>query len=184
MPTRRVVMVVDMQNGVFATPRLNREACAARINALTQAADAVIFIQHADEEALPEGSEAFALLAELNQPEGAFYVTKSACDAFYNTSLDALLREQSIDEFVICGCATDYCVDATIKNGVSRGYRITIAEDAHTTADRPAAPAGVLIRHYNDVWRSFIAPANPPQVLPTQTILDAWRMNSPFPILS
>ena len=143
----------------------------------SQAAEAVIFIQHTEAGGLEEGSEGFALLPDLNQPAGAFYVTKTACDAFYNTSLEALLREQEIDEFIICGCATDYCVDATFKNGVSRGYHITVAEDAHTTANRPAADAQVLIAHYNDVWRNFIAPANPPSVKRTETILENWKAN-------
>ncbi|SUX59956.1 isochorismatase [Citrobacter amalonaticus] len=71
----------------------------------------------------------------------AKYVTKTACDAFYKTALEQLLREQAISHFVICGCATDYCVDTTIRNGASRSYRITVAEDAHTTAHRAAAPA-------------------------------------------
>lgn len=96
---------------------------------------------------------------------------------FYNTSLEALLREHGIREFVICDCATDYCVDATIKNGVSRGYHITVAEDAHTTANRPAAEAQILINHHNDVWRNFIAPMNPPAVKRTETILENWKAN-------
>ncbi|MOA25872.1 Isochorismatase family protein [compost metagenome] len=78
---------------------------------------------------------------------------------------------------MICGCATDYCVDTTLKNGVSRGYHITAAEDAHTTANRPAAQADILIQHYNDVWRTLTAPDNPPAVKPTETILDDWKAN-------
>ncbi|PLM51109.1 isochorismatase, partial [Klebsiella michiganensis] len=49
MAAKRVVMVVDMQNGVFATPRIERERCAAQINRLINAADTVIFIQHCEE---------------------------------------------------------------------------------------------------------------------------------------
>lgn len=177
MSEKRVVMVVDMQQGVFETPRHQREHCVSRINQLTKAADTVIFIQHTEAGGLEEGSEGFALLPEVEQPAGAFYVTKTACDSFYNTGLEALLREQSINAFVICGCATDYCVDATIKNGVSRGYHITVAEDAHTTADRPAAQAQILINHHNDVWRNFIAPLNPPKVKFTETILENWKAN-------
>ena len=149
--------------GVFETPRHQREKCVSLINKLTQAADRVIFIQHTEPGGLEEGSDGFALLPELHQPADALYVTKTACDAFYNTTLEALLREQGIREFVICGCATDYRVDATFKNGVSRGYHITVAEDAHTTANRPAAEARILINHYNDVWRNFIAPATRPR---------------------
>ena len=152
MTAQRVVMVVDMQNGVFATPRLARERCVAQINRLVRA-------------------------AELEQPAGALYVTKTACDAFYHTSLAQVLDEHDIQQFVICGCATDYCLDTTIKNGASRGYVIVIAEDAHTTADRPAAQAATLIAHYNEVWRTLTIPGNPLQVKPTETILHAWQQN-------
>ncbi|MRS91129.1 isochorismatase family protein [Enterobacteriaceae bacterium RIT714] len=177
MSVKRVVMVVDMQQGVFATPRFQREQCVSRINQLTHAADTVIFIQHTEAGGLEEGSDGYRLLPELDQPAGAFYVTKTACDAFYKTTLSDLLSEQGIEQFVICGCATDYCVDSTLKNGVSRGYHITVAEDAHTTANRPAAQAQVLINHYNDVWRTFTAPDNPPVVKPTETILTDWKAN-------
>ena len=93
MAAQRVVMVVDMQNGVFATPRLARERCVAQINRLVRAADKVIFIQHDEAGGLEAGSEGFALLPELEQPAGALYVTKTACDAFYHTSLEQVLRE-------------------------------------------------------------------------------------------
>lgn len=175
MVAQRVVMVVDMQNGVFATPRHQRAQCVARINQLTAAADIVIFIQHAEAGGLEEGSAGFALLPELTQPASALYVTKTACDAFYQTNLEAMLRERAIESFVICGCATDYCVDTTLKNGVSKGFAITVAEDAHTTADRPAAKATTLIDHYNDVWRTLIVPDNPLQVKSVDTIVYDWQ---------
>lgn len=177
MMSKNVVMVVDMQKGVFATPRIRREECVARINRLTQAADTVIFIQHAEAGGLEEGSEGFALLPELEQPSGALFVTKTACDAFFRTELEQVLRDNHIDSFVICGCATDYCVDTTLKNGASRGYAITAAEDAHTTANRPAAQATTLIAHYNEVWRTLTVPGNPVAVKPVATILNEWGTN-------
>lgn len=173
MPAPRVLMVIDMQNGVFENPRINRETCTSRINQLIAAADKVIFIQHA-EAGLEPGSEAFDLLPELVQPADALYVTKTACDAFYRTPLEDLLRENNISEFVVCGCATDYCVDSTIKNGASRGFAMTVAGDAHTTANRPAALAEVLIAHYNDVWRNFTIPGNTLRVKSTTEILGDW----------
>lgn len=177
MAGKRVVMVVDMQQGVFATPRIQREQCVAQINRLTQAAETVIFIQHAEAGGLEEGSDGFALLPELIQPAGALYVTKTACDGFYRTDLEQVLREHQIEAFVMCGCATDYCVDTTLKNGASKGYAITVAEDAHTTANRPAADAQTLIAHYNDVWRNLTVPGNPVFVKPVATILNEWQTN-------
>jgi nicotinamidase-related amidase len=177
MVGKRAVMVVDMQNGVFATPRFQQERCVAQINRLTRVADTVIFIQHTETGGLEEGSEGFALLPDLWQPDNALYITKTACDAFYRTTLADVLAEHDIDAFVICGCATDYCVDTTIRVGASRGYAIIVAENAHTTANRPAAPAETLIAHHNDVWRDLIVPDNPVHVKPVETILDEWLTN-------
>lgn len=177
MTEPRVVMVVDMQNGVFATPRYLRDACVRQINRLTRQADLVIFIRHAQAGGLEEGSEGFALLPELEQPSGALYVTKTACDAFYHTELEQVLAQHDIRAFVICGCATDYCVDTTLRVGASKGYRITVAEDAHTTANRPAADAPVLIAHHNDVWRNLTVPGNPVVVKSVDTIVTQWRAN-------
>ena len=130
----------------------------------------MIFIQHAEDGGLEEGSAGFALLADLEPPADALYVTKTACDAFYKTGLEQVLSEHQIHQFVICGCATDYCVDTTIKNGASRGYAITVAEDAHTTAV-------TLIDHYNDVWRTLTVPGNPVRVKSVETILAEWQTN-------
>ncbi|MGP4131035.1 hypothetical protein OJE16_15280 [Pantoea tagorei] len=43
MMSLKTVVVVDMQNGVFATPRFDQAGCTARINQLTEAADRTIF---------------------------------------------------------------------------------------------------------------------------------------------
>nr|VXZ88129.1 pyrimidine utilization protein B [Klebsiella pneumoniae] len=137
MTAQRVVMVVDMQNGVFATPRLARERCVAQINRLVRAADKVIFIQHDEAGGLEAGSEGFALLPELEQPAGALYVTKTACDAFYHTSLAQVLDEHDIQQFVICGCATDYCLDTTIKMAPAAG---TVLLSRKMPTPPPTAP--------------------------------------------
>jgi nicotinamidase-related amidase len=174
MPAPRVVMVIDMQNGVLASPRRAREQTAARINQLIDAAEKVIFIQHHEAELQP-GSQAFDIIPELHRPAGALYVTKTACDAFYRTTLDSLLKQNEINELVVCGCATDYCVDTTVKNGVSRGYAITVASDAHTTADRASVSAEALIQHHNEVWANLSIPGNTLAVKTTAAILDGWR---------
>lgn len=174
MPAARVVMVIDMQNGVLAAPRRAREQTAARINQLIDAAEKVIFIQHNEAELQP-GSEAFDIIPELHRPAGALYVTKTACDAFYRTTLDPLLKKNEINALVVCGCATDYCVDTTVKNGVSRGYAITVASDAHTTADRSSVSAEALIQQHNEVWANLSIPGNTLEVKTTASILDGWR---------
>ena len=170
---QRVVVVIDMQNGVFSTPRFDTAGRIAQINRLTERADITIFIQHREGE-MCEGNAAFGLLPEIAQPAGAHYVTKTACDSFWHTDLATLLKRLVVEEFVVCGCATDYCLDTTIKVGASAGYAITVAADAHTTADRRWVSAEALINQHNDVWASLLIPGNVPRVLSTEAILAEW----------
>ena len=41
---QRVVIVIDMQNGVFSTPRFDKAGRVDRINRLTGRADIILFI--------------------------------------------------------------------------------------------------------------------------------------------
>lgn len=52
----RVLIVIDMQNAVFATPRARQAQTVALINQLSGAADRTIFIQH-EEDGMLSGSE-------------------------------------------------------------------------------------------------------------------------------
>ncbi|BES84409.1 isochorismatase [Pectobacterium araliae] len=169
-----VLIVIDMQNAVFATPRARKAQTVALINQLSDAADQTIFIQH-EEDGILSGSDGWQLLPELHQPEGSVFVTKTACDAFYRTPLADVLTELNVNHLTICGCATDYCVDATIKNAASRGYALTIAADAHTTANRGELNAEQLITHYNEVWQNFIIPGNTITLQTTEHIVASWK---------
>jgi len=174
----RALLVVDMQNACFteARPRLDRPGVCERINALVRAirpAGPVVWIQHTDPaEGFPRGGEGWQLLPELEVAAFDLHVEKEGCDSFLETALDGLLRERGVDEVVICGCATDFCVDTTVRAAGSHGYRVIVASDAHTTADRPHADAATVIRHHNYVWADFLLPRGAKiSVLPTAEIL-------------
>ena len=70
-----VALVVDMQVGVFATPRLDEAGTVARINAQTAAVRAhggrVVFIRHTDAaDGLAEGSDAWQVLPSMVREAG------------------------------------------------------------------------------------------------------------------
>jgi len=46
------------------------------------------------------------------------------------TELDALLRVRGVEEVVVCGLATDYCVKSTALDAVRLGYASTVLLDA------------------------------------------------------
>lgn len=156
----KALLVIDMQKGSFKpySHRYDTLGKVERINALTtffrKNNHPVIFIQHdgSIENWLIPGTEDWEMLPELiHQPED-ICVSKTANDSFYNSTLQDVLTSLNISELYITGCATDFCVDSTVKAALSRDYKVIIVEDAHTTASRPFADAPTLINHYNWVW--------------------------------
>ena len=49
---------------------------------------------------------------------------------FDGTDLESLLRDRGIDRVTVAGLATDYCVRATVLDGLKHGFAVTVFEDA------------------------------------------------------
>jgi nicotinamidase-related amidase len=156
------VLVIDVQRACCCTqpPPRDVEGTVRRINAVTRAARSagrpVVFIQHRDHEEFTPGTDGWQLHPGLEQTEGDRYVHKTACDAFYATELDQLLRGLNVDTLVVTGYATEFCVDTTLRNATSHGYRIIVVSDGHMTKDRPVLKAEQIIAHHNWVWSDLI----------------------------
>ncbi len=160
----KALLIIDMQRGSFTaeTPRHDAEGVISRINQLAgrfrSSGDPVLFIQHDGTihgDFIP-GSEAWKLLPELEIRAEDSFIAKTANDCFYKSELTAALQKQQITEVVITGCATDFCVDTTVKSAVAKEYKVTVIADAHTTADREGITAESLIAHYNWVWKNML----------------------------
>ncbi|WP_316847020.1 cysteine hydrolase family protein [Pedobacter psychrodurus] len=158
----KALLIIDMQVGSFKPYALRYDTLGVieRINILSnyfRANNKVIFVQHDGTKEnifLPNTSD-WKLLPELISSSSDYLISKSANDAFYNTNLQATLAENNITELFITGCATDFCIDATVKSAVSKDYEVTVVEDAHTTADRPHLSACNVIKHYNWIWNEM-----------------------------
>ena len=83
-------------------------------------------------------------------------MSKTANDAFYQSELSAMLTARGVEELFVTGCATDFCVEATVQSALSKDYRVTVVEDGHTTGERPALSARQVIAHYHWVWRNLV----------------------------
>jgi len=166
---KRSLIVIDMQQGSFPPygARYDADGVVSRINQLarrTRSADgSVIFVQHDGPPGDPHHPDApgWHLLSELETHDGDRFVRKQACDAFLNTNLADLLASPSDGQVIITGCATEFCVDTTVRSALARGYRTIVPADAHTTADRPYLTAEKIIEHHNAVWSAFLSPAGP-----------------------
>lgn len=158
-----VLLIIDMQQGLFAQPRHQDAQVIANINQLAQSVRAsqgrVIYVQHDEPGSeLEPHSPGWQLHKDLTPAPGESRVRKTACDSFLGTELGFLLAEQAVDRLLICGCATDFCVDTTVRSAAGQGYDVTVLTDAHTTADRPHLNAEQIIEHHHWMWQHLSLP--------------------------
>lgn len=172
------LLVIDMQIGCFSgsPPRWDADGVVSRINLLAHRVrrqGPVIFIQHTDaREGLAQGSEPWRLLDSLDRAAEDFVVEKTACDAFLETGLEAILARRPVTGLIVTGCATDFCVDTTVRSAASRGFAVTVPNDAHTTRDRPHLDARKIIEHHNYMWTNLLLPGEAKvRLLPTSELL-------------
>jgi nicotinamidase-related amidase len=165
---RRALIVVDMQQGSFTKPsRHDAEGLIQRLNALAskvrREAGLVIFVQHEGVLGDPHhpSQPGFDLLPELTVDESDLRIRKSSCDAFLGTTLQDALSAGGIDELIITGRATDFCVDTTVHAALGKGYPTIVPNDGHTTGDRSYLSAAKIVEHHNAVWAEFLAPGGP-----------------------
>jgi len=166
---KSALIIIDMQQGSFtgATPRFDSDGLIKRLNTLANAVRAVngvvIFVQHDG----PEGDlhhpdlPGWKLLPSLHIGTDDVIVRKTSCDAFLGTALEALLKTRDIKRLIITGCATEYCVDTTVRSALARSFPTIVPADGHTTSNRPHLAAETIIEHHNAIWADFIAPGGP-----------------------
>ena len=169
-------IIIDMQVGLFKDIfRFDSEGVIQRINAIAETihgiGGTIIFIQHEDEGGLIPGSKGWEILPSLVREDNDLVIRKQACDSFYKTDLAETLHQNGITKLIIAGCATDFCVDTTIRAAASRDYKVTVVKDGHTTADRPHLKAEQIIQHHNYMWKNLILPSSRVRVLPAVKII-------------
>jgi ureidoacrylate peracid hydrolase len=69
------------------------------------------------------------ILPELASEPGDVVVSKHRYSGFFETDLDAILKERGVSSLVFTGCTTSVCVDSTLRDAFFRGYRCLLLED-------------------------------------------------------
>ena len=159
----KALLVIDVQNGVFSwegTRVCEGDSLVDTINGMIASArengSPVGFIQHQDEWLVP-GSQLFELVSGLDaRPEVDLMVVKQHGSAFHGTSLEASLRGIGVDELVVCGLQTEFCVDSTVRHAHTLGFPVTLVADAHSTYDSEVLKAAQIIDHHNRTLGSYV----------------------------
>ena len=85
--------------------------------------------------ALVRGSWGAQIIDELPPHETDHMVMKKAYGAFFQSSLDRVLRNLNVKTLVMTGIATNFCVETTSREAVAYGYHVVLVSDATATYD-------------------------------------------------
>lgn len=153
---KSALLIIDVQRGLFdEDPRpFDADAVINRINALAHRARAtkvpVVFVQHEQASGLLEhGSQSWQLERRLQPMDGDAFVRKTTPDSFLRTQLGKLLAQWGTEHVLICGYASEFCIDTTTRSAAALGYAVTLVADAHTTHDKAHASAAQIRAHHN-----------------------------------
>jgi nicotinamidase-related amidase len=172
MSTRpEALVIIDVQVAILAPVDGEREAVLRRaldgtvdriaglLERARRAGIPVVHVQHDGPPGhrLARGSDGWRIRPELTPGAGETLINKTACDAFFETGLEATLRAGGIEHLVIAGCMTQYCVDTSVRRAVSLGFDVTLAADGHMTEDSGVLRFEQIIAHHNAVFDGFHA---------------------------
>ncbi|MEG0438731.1 MAG: cysteine hydrolase family protein [Solibacillus sp.] len=153
-----VLIVIDLQNGVCNS---GGEYIFDLTNLLTKVNNRIalyralhkpiIFVQHCDEELVPE-EDLWAIHSDLDVQAHDFFVRKTHANSFYKTNLKDILDELAIQRIEFCGAQTEYCMDATIKFAHGLGYENSMVQKATSTLNNPFMSAKETIDFYESIW--------------------------------
>lgn len=156
------LIVIDVQRALFETTPEPADAGAvlARINDLAARARAasvpVIYVQHeAPGGKLAHGEPGWQLDTRLQPADSDARVYKTTPDSFLRTGLADALAQAGATHLVVCGYASEFCVDTTVRRAAALGYPVTLAADAHTTQDKPHAAGAQIRAHHNATLSSI-----------------------------
>jgi nicotinamidase-related amidase len=125
---KTALLIIDVQRGLFdpeprpfeadqVMRRINQLAAQARTHSVP-----VVFIQHESREgSLQFGSDGWQLAQELDLEEGDVVLRKTTPDSFLRTELAELLQVWEVEQVVVCGYASEFCVDTTVRRAAAQG---------------------------------------------------------------
>lgn len=152
-------IIIDVQN-ILVETGFQTESLLEKISYLQNQARSknieIIYVQHIE---TPEAqtSEDWQLSPLLKRQANEKIFQKKYNSIFKETGLKEYLDQQGIEQLVLCGMQTEYCVDTSVKVAFEYGYQLVIPEGAVTTFDGEDIPAETLNEFYENIWAERFA---------------------------
>ncbi len=177
---KTALLLIDIQNDYFPGGKMElvgAEAAARQARELLQCfrehGGYHVHIQH--ESVRPgstfflRGTDGITIHDLVAHFEGEPLVVKNFPNAFRDTNLLDMLKENGIERLVICGMMTHMCVDATVRAAADLGFQVMLAADACATRDLSYGETTIPADH---VHKAFLAALKSyGQVMPTHEII-------------
>lgn len=159
-----VLLVIDAQKEITNERLYKFQEFVSTVKLLIKTAREngveVIFVRHDDGAgtSMTKGLDGFELY-EGFAPEGDEKIfDKRVNSPFKNTGLAEYLSSKNETEIIVTGLQTDYCIDAAVKCGFERGYKIIVPQYANTTFDNSFMTAEKSYEYYNNfIWNGRYA---------------------------
>ncbi|MFL0248185.1 cysteine hydrolase family protein [Candidatus Clostridium stratigraminis] len=149
------LLVVDFQNALVLSKPFSAEEIINNIKKLIETCREnkveVIYVQHYDKEGgeLEPNTEGWKIYKEISPNAEEKIISKQYNSAFKETGLKEYLDNKGIDQLIITGMQTEYCIDTTCKVAFEYGYKLIIPEKTNTTFNNGNMSAKDLFEFYN-----------------------------------
>lgn len=179
------VVIIDVQNAIVdgATPQDRPPAVRAyfdqTIANLVTIRDSArtlglpIFIVQNDGpkgDRLEPHTQGWEVVAPLQAKGSDTLIRKKNCDSFHDTDLLQSVKDQGVTHLVMGGCATQFCVDTSVRRAVSLGFNVTLVADGHATGNYGDLKQHQIIAHHNAVLDGLSAGEAQVKAVPTAQI--------------
>lgn len=143
---KKALLIIDVQNDYFEGGKMELhkplDALANIEKILEDFRESklpVIHVRHINTREgatffLPE-TDGAEIHKNLTPWDNEYVVIKQAPNSFLGTNLLEILKENNIDELVICGMMSHMCVDTTVRICMDYGIKVTLLEDACATKE-------------------------------------------------
>lgn len=160
---KTALLIIDVQEFYFpggasalVNPEAASEQAAVILNYFRINNDLVVHIKHASK-------QDSAIHQNVAPVDGEKIIKKENVNSYVDTDLQSYLKENQIENVVICGMMTHMCVEAASRASADYGFNVTVIDDACATRDIiygndtvqakdvHASTLGTINRYYGEV---------------------------------